>query len=59
MDKANMARILQNMIDEAEEHLSELNVRFRDSPAVLRRILDKRHADLAEAIKLEDELEAE
>ena len=53
-----MARILQNMIDEAEEYLSELNVRFRDSPAALR-ILDKRHADLAEAIKLKEELEGE
>lgn len=58
MDKWNMARILQNMIDEAEEYLSELNVRFRDSPAALR-ILDKRHADLAEAIKLKEELEGE
>jgi hypothetical protein len=52
MDKANMARILQNMIEEAEENFEELVSKFpRTNPNIL-----KRRADIDEAVKLVDEL---
>ena len=57
MDNREMARILQNMIDEASEHLADLSVAFKDHYARVN--LESRKADLAEAIKLKDELESD
>ena len=49
MDNANMARVLQNMIDEAEENICR-------TEKILGWHLEERRADLAEAVKLVEEL---
>lgn len=54
---SKIARILQNMIEEAEENLAWITEKFKHNPAAMHN-LDKRHADLAEAIKLVEELSA-
>jgi len=54
MDNQNMARILQNMIDEAEENLTTLAASMHGYESLVG--LNKRRADLAEAVKLVEEL---
>ena len=54
MDNQNMARILQNMIDEAEENIEGLAAAFEGYENKVN--IDQRRADLAEAVKLVEEL---
>ena len=54
MDRANMARILQNMIEEAEENLASVAERMRGYEHLEH--LDERRADIDEAIALVEEL---
>jgi hypothetical protein len=54
MDNANMVRILQNMIDEAEENIERLAAAFKGYENKVN--IDQRRADLAEAVKLVEEL---
>jgi hypothetical protein len=58
MDNQNMARVLQNMIDEAEEHLTRLALESMgaETKASIDKRLAPRRADLAEAVKLVEEL---
>ena len=54
MDNQNMARILQNMIDEAEENIEGLAAAFEGYENKVN--IDQRRADLAEAVELVEEL---
>ena len=54
MDNQNMVRILQNMIDEAEENLGQLAAAFKGYENQVN--IAQRRADLAEAVKLVEEL---
>lgn len=54
MDNANVARILQNMIDEAEENLASFAASMKGYEGLVN--LAKRQADLAEAVELVDYL---
>ena len=54
MDNQNMVRILQNMIDEAEEGLDGLEARVKEQGYKID--LSQRRADLAEAVELVEEL---
>lgn len=55
MDNANMARVLQNMIEEAEENLASLAERMKGYENLEH--LDERRSQLREAMELEAELE--
>lgn len=50
-DNATIARVLQNMIEEAEENLAALADRMKGYENLVN--LNERHADLKEAVELE------
>lgn len=54
MDNQNMVRILQNMIDEATENMEGLAAAFKGYENQVN--IAQRRADLAEAVKLVEEL---
>jgi hypothetical protein len=54
MNNANTARVLQNMVDEAEENLATLAAAMYGYEALAN--LERRRADLAEAVSLVEEL---
>jgi hypothetical protein len=54
MNNANTARVLQNMVDEAEENLATLAAAMHGYEALAN--LERRRADLAEAVALVEEL---
>ena len=54
MDNANYARILQNMVEEAEENLNNLADMYKGYEHIKQ--LDERRADIDEAIALVEEL---
>lgn len=54
MDNANMARVLQNMVDEAEENIEGLAAAFHGYEGQVN--INQRRADFAEAVALVEEL---
>jgi hypothetical protein len=63
MSNPGMARILQNMIEEAEENLDRLGEVLRIEQSIFGKVVNveylRRREELAEAMSLKDELDAE